>query len=104
MIRNFLIGLFLLAFSAAGFAETGTLSANGDTESVVLKRPHIHLSGTFGGGTVTCYFADDAGTWRAISDAVFTTADDVTLDFERETHVKCTLAGATTPSLVWVIN
>lgn len=102
-MTRILLAFGFLVFSAWAAAATGTLAANGDTTAVAFRYPHVHLSGTFGGGTVTCYFSDDGGSWRAIAGATFTTADDVTFEFERETQVKCTLSGSTSPSLVWVI-
>ena len=104
-IRKFLSVLLLLSAIPFAQAEMGTLSADGDTAVVqAIVRPHVHVSGTFGSGTITFYFKDSNGGWRAISGAAFTTANDVTLDFERPVAIKGTLSGATAPSLVWVIN
>lgn len=87
--------------------STGTLAANGDTATVVVNGPvHLHLSGTFGGGTVTMNFMDAGGNWRAISEGGFTAACDKEIAFPTGTgrSIKGTLAGATTPSLVWSFN
>ena len=83
---------------------TGTLTTNTTTSEVELTRPHIHLSGTFGGGTLALQFEDDNGTWRSIANGAFTTATDVILDFRRPVNIRGSLSGATTPSLVYVIN
>lgn len=96
--------LVLTALPAWAAGDTGTLTADGSTRSVSLEYPHIHASGSFGGGTLTCYYADNDGNSTAISDAVFTSADDVTLDFPRAKRVWCTLAGSTTPSMKWAID
>ena len=86
------------------FAASGTLTANGDTGTVILTRPHVHVSGDFGSGTITFYFKDGNGGWRAIEGAAFTSADDVVLEFERPTSIKGTLGSSTSPALIWSIE
>lgn len=83
---------------------TGTLTTNTTTDEVRLVRPHVHLSGTFGGGTIKFQFEDDNGTWRDIAGASYTSATDIILDFRRAVTIRGSLSGATAPSLVWVIN
>lgn len=86
-----------------------TLSADGDTNVVTIPnhtnpalagQVHIHLSGTFGGGTFTLKFEDEGGTYRAITDAAYTSATDQMFTFKPGTRIKGTLSGATSPSLV----
>ena len=101
--RTFILAA-VLAFAFPAFAENGTLVADGDTKVVQLIRPHVHLSGDFGGGTLTVYFKDANGAWRAIAGAAYTTATDITLDFERPVQIKGTLASSTAPALIWSID
>lgn len=78
-----------------------TLSADGDTSIVVATGPvHIHGSGDFGSETITFYFEDDGGTYRAISGAAYTAVFDDVLDVLPGTKVKGTLASSTDPSLI----
>lgn len=84
---------------------TGTLAANGDTSVVVISSyPYIRCSGTFGSGTVTFYYQDSAGTWVAITDAAFTTANQKVVQFARPVAIKATLSGSTNPTLAWEIR
>ncbi len=103
-LHRWVLAVALSLCSVGAFAVTGTLTDNGDTSAVNLTRPHIHLSEDFGGGTVTCYLDDGGGTYVAIDDAVFTSAADVTIELERAAPVKCTLSGATSPTLKWIIR
>lgn len=106
-MRAIILSLLFLAALPA-WCESGTLSADGDTTIVSKVRPHIHVSSGggngFGGGTITFYFLDDNGSWRALAGAAFTAADDVTIDSDRSITVKGTLTGSTSPTLVWVIR
>lgn len=103
-MRGFVLALVAL-WTVPAWAEQGTLSADGSTvETQPIVRPHVHVSGDFGGGTMTFYFKDYSGTFRAIAGAAFTSADDVTLEFQRAVVIKGTLSGSTTPALVWVVN
>lgn len=102
--RIFSAFLLLVCAAPLTFADTGTLTADGDTRKVAVTYPHIHLSGDFGGGTITFYMSDDLGNYHAISGAVFTSATDVTLDMARAVSIYGTLSGSSSPSLVWVIR
>ena len=107
MMKSITRRLFLIASIITAplvFAGSGTLTADGDTGAVILTRPHIHVSGDFGGGTITFYFKDGNGGWRAIEGAAFASADDVVLEFERPTSVKGTLGSSTSPALIWSID
>lgn len=83
---------------------TGTLSANGDTNEHTGEKIHVHLSGTFGSGTLTLYFKDENGNWKAIANGALTAAADKILNFPFPTIVKGTLSGATAPSLYYNIR
>lgn len=82
----------------------GTLSANGATDVVILRRPHIRASGGFGGGTITFQYLSGDGTWVAIKGAAWSTADQMVVDFERPAAIRGSLTGATNPTLVWEIR
>jgi len=102
-IRSLFLAL-LLACPLA-FAEQGTLTADGNTTATQpITRPHVHVSGDFGGGTITFYFQDNAGSYHAIDGAAFTSASDVTLDLNRPTVIRGTLTGSTSPGLIWIVN
>jgi hypothetical protein len=83
---------------------SGTLTANGTTTEVALVKPTIHVSGNFGGGTITFQFQDESLVWRNISTMVLTAPDDSTLDYARAINIRGSLSGATSPSLFWSIR
>lgn len=79
-----------------------TFSADGDSDIMQIRGPaHIHASGTFGSGTLTGYYLSQAGTYKAIANAVFTSANDLFVAFPEhvQTTIKFTLSGSTAPSL-----
>jgi len=88
---------------------SGTLSADGDTDVVVVMGQNdgdfgVIASGTWGGGTLTTYLWDaTAAAWKAIPGTAKTTDTSFTLDLPAGPTliVKATLAGATTPTLFW---
>ena len=83
-------------------ANYKSYTADADSDVVRIRGPiQIHVSGDDGGGTLTCYYLALVGTYKALSGAVFTAADDVVVDVPDGvlTDVKCTLAGSTTPTL-----
>lgn len=79
-----------------------TLSADGNTVEHVNKGPvHVHVSGTFGGGTFKLQFLDNGGTWRDIAGASYTEAADKYVELAPATTIRGVLSGATTPSLAY---
>lgn len=83
----------------------GTLSADGDTEVCTVSGfVRVHGSGTFGGGTLTFKFLGNDGSYHDIANAAFTAAFDKIIELPRETKIKATLAGATTPTLYYEIG
>ena len=82
---------------------TSTATTVNFTDSVTLRRPRAHASGTFSGCTMTWQFKDGS-TWRSIATATCTAAADFTLDFERGVEVRGLITGGTAaPSVSWVI-
>jgi hypothetical protein len=78
-----------------------TLSADGATNGVTTNdKVHVHLSGTFGGGTATLQFKDAAGTWTAITGAAYTAAaDDIIQLGSSQYNLRINLASSTSPAL-----
>lgn len=91
-----------LLVSPAWAVTYKTYSADGDSDVVPVRGPaHIHASGSFGSGTLTCYFLAATGSYKALSGGAFTAAADVIFEFPTSplTSLKCTLAGSTNPTL-----
>jgi hypothetical protein len=82
-----------------------TLSADGNSSSVaVAHKVHVHLSGTFGGGTAKVQFQGEDGTWRDIAGASYTAAADEIIELGRSQYnIRVNLASATGPSLVVIL-
>ena len=83
-----------------GYEET--LSDNGSTtETAVVGRVFLSLSGTFGGGTVAIERRGTDGTWRALATASYTSAVEKVLRFPPNSvnKLRATLSGATSPTL-----
>lgn len=84
---------------------SGTLSADGDSSVVNFVGGTLYFggSGTFGSGNVTLYASFDEGSnYIAVPNSVFTSAGVFTAALPN-CRVKLTLAGATSPSLYWVL-
>lgn len=84
---------------------SGTLSANGDSTTMHFVGGNLYFggTGTFGGGNVTLYASFDEGTtFIIIPNSTFTTAGVFSATLP-DCRVKLTLAGATSPSLYWVL-
>ena len=60
----------------------------------------LHLSGNFGGGTVTIYKWGQTG-WLALTGGVYTAADDDIVHASGQRRYTAILTGSTAPSLVW---
>ena len=87
--------------------RTFTLSANGDTEEVLVHGAcHFHVSGTFGGGTCKLQVEDNNGVFQDIANASHTVAADQIVRFPQRARsvVKANLSGATTPSVTVMIR
>lgn len=83
----------------------GTLSADGDTDSVtVQKNPVVCAKGDFGSGTLTWKFQGQSGEWFDITDGAMTAAGQLMVAFERPVTIKGTLSGATNPDLDWEVR
>jgi hypothetical protein len=85
---------------------TGVFTGStGTSPKVVLERPHVHLSGTFGGGTVVVQAQlGPNNSWVALTGGVFTAADDFVLDAQRPIAIRLSLSGATTPNIVYALR
>ena len=82
-----------------------TLSADGDTAECLVKGTvRIHGSGPFGGGTLTFRFLGTDGAYHDIADAAFTAAFDKILELPKQTTIKGTLSGSTSPTLYYEIH
>lgn len=83
----------------------GTLTANGVSEVVPASGSYtLHLSGTFGGGTVQVQFQDKSGVWHNYNstDYSFTSATvDMRINEVQPTPVRLNLTGATSPSIFY---
>lgn len=94
-----------MAFKVTGYEET--LSANGSSsEAAVVGPTHVHVSGTWGGGTVVVQRKDADGTWHDIVTASYTADVDKLINFpiNAQNILRCTLSGATSPSLKTIIQ
>lgn len=80
----------------------GTLSSDGQTPTFrSSKHVHFHAEGTFGGGTLTVQFLDEAGTWRSITNAAFTSAADKVIDCPYAMDLRGNLSGSAGPSIFY---
>ena len=84
-------------------ARSGTLSADGSTESVSVSGDTIiRVNGNFGGGTITVNYQPEGET--AVSDFSTTYTADFDNVFELPAGTAyLTLASSTSPSLAWGI-
>lgn len=87
-------------------ATYGTISANGDTDTVFVDGPFNFIaSGTWGSGTfIVKILSANGSTWKNLSTATAITTDEtaqILYDIAGGHYVKATLAGATGPSLAW---
>ena len=91
---------------------SGTISADGSTDAITVEESNnncvsqiwLHLSGTFGSGTVTLEFYAEDSSWKAMSNASFTAAIDKDIPFPADTDLRLTTTGSTTPSIYWQIS
>ncbi len=62
---------------------------------------HVHVSGTFGSGTVKIQFVADNGVYKDIAGAAWTAAADELIDLgnQQSYTVRAVLSGSTAPSL-----
>lgn len=82
-----------------------TLSANGDTKTFRINGPvYVHMSGTFGSGTITWKINDGDGNYKDMANGAFTAAADKRFNFAGPVVMKGTLAGATGPSLFYGVS
>lgn len=79
---------------------TQTITADGDYDFQIKGDTHIHVEGTFGGGTVQVkLLADDNATYLTLPDDSYTAAFSKVFEFNGTGSVRLTVSGATTPSL-----
>lgn len=79
---------------------TQTITADGDYYFQADGNTHIHVEGTFGGGTVQVkLLADDGTTYLTLPDDSYTANFSKVFEFGGGRTVRLTLSGATTPSL-----
>lgn len=90
------------SFQLHGFTG-GTLTVNGTSSIVAMNYPFVGVSGTWGSGTATVYYQNQAGTWVAYPSAAWTSNNGAQLAFHRAVNIKVVLTGATSPSLTWTI-
>lgn len=89
---------------------SGTLSSNTNsaqfffTGRVALSGFYLHLSGTFGGGTVNVQFQGADGTWRNLTGVSKSAAADNFIFVPNETNYRLNLSGATSPSIYYQIS
>ena len=84
---------------------SGTLSADGQTASTVLKSGLAYASNDFGGGTLTLQAYDgENDVWVPVTDGTLTSAGVIGFEFPFATTVRLSLAGSTTPTLDWSIT
>jgi len=84
----------------------GSLSANGTIGPIeCVGDVHVHMSGSFGSGTITWYM-HNAGVDYALKDGAFTAADDKLWSFppNARTLIKGVLAGSTTPTFKYAVR
>jgi hypothetical protein len=89
----------------------GTLSANGNSSqffftgrSDSLNGFYIHLSGTFGGGTINVQFQGADGTWRSLSGVSQTAAADKFIMVPNEKNYRLNLSGATGATIYYELS
>lgn len=87
-----------------------TLSANGNSTQFfftnsrdALSGIFLHLSGTFGSGTVKLQFQGNDGTWRDVTTVSYTAATDKYITLPAERNYRLNLSGATSPSIYFEI-
>jgi ribosomal protein L21E len=79
-----------------------TLSADGNSSAITTNdKVHVHLSGSFGGGTAKVQYMGENGTWYDIAGASYTAAADEIIELGKSQYnLRVNLASSTTPSLV----
>lgn len=89
----------------------GTLSADGNTSTILftsrkdeLSGFYVHLSGTFGGGTVSIQFMGADGQWHTFAGSGLTEASDKYFLCPNEKQIRLNLAGATGASIYYELN
>jgi len=80
-------------------AFTANLTADGATATFVIPREaRVHLTGSFGGGTLTLQ-GNSSGTFEDLVGTAQTAAADFIFDSVGEGTFQFDLAGATTPDI-----
>ncbi len=83
--------------------HTETLTTNTDTAEVdIVGRLHLHLSGTFGGSTLTLKMKDSNGTYRDVAGGALTVASDKVFDFPARARntVKVTMTNQSSSTVI----
>ena len=90
--------------------SVGTITADGSTEWVKVRggrNMQLSLNGSFGGGTAAIEKLVDGNTYALydVGTAITATAaEDMRLTIGKDVSIRITLAGSTTPALVWSIS
>jgi hypothetical protein len=85
--------------------QSGTFSANGTGSSFkVYGEVHLHINGTWGGGTFSLEYLASDGNWRTIVNTTLTADADKEIRFKSPVFVRPVLSGATGPSLFWEVR
>ena len=82
----------------------GTMVANQTSSEITAAYPTLAASGTFGSGTITWYYKNAVGSWVALTDGAWTTAQQMTAQFSRPVTVRAVLTGSTSPTLMWEVR
>lgn len=102
ILKLVLFSILLAPIAAFGAAASGTLTGDGEVGPIKARGlVHVHLSGTFGGGTVTIQFSDGSDWLTFATEAELNAATDQTIALPDSTeyNVKVVLTGSSGPSL-----
>lgn len=84
---------------------TGTLTADGQSDTVKLRKGVAIVSDDLGGGTAAVQVEDpNHGTWVTLTDGSLTAAGAVGLDFPFPMDCRIDLSGSTTPNADWTLT
>lgn len=85
-------------------SNSSTLSADGASAAVLCEGRtvyQIEAVGTFGGGTITPEkLARDQSTWIVLGESTLTADGAINVEVPRNSQIRVSLSGATTPSIV----